>query len=104
VNVARLALERAQLRLVGRLDKLEECLAAGDEAAWASYCEVVAALAVVVTAQTAPGASGQLLTTRQLAERLQLSPRTVRRKVKAGELTPVRLGARGRGAVRWSAG
>jgi excisionase family DNA binding protein len=103
VNAAHLALERAQLRLVERLDKLEELLAVGDEAAWAPYCEAAAALAAVA-AQAAPGVNGQLLTTAELAARLRISPRTIRRKVKTGELTPVRLGARGRGAVRWSAG
>ena len=49
----------------------------------------------------APEVTGRLLTTAELAARLQLSPKTVRRRAKAGQLTPIRFGGRGRGALRW---
>lgn len=96
-----LALQRAQGQLLARLAELEARLAAGDEAAWAPYLATATALATIGPA-LAPGAGGQLLTTQELAERLQLSPRTVRRRAKAGQLEPVRLGKRGRGALRWN--
>jgi hypothetical protein len=57
----------------------------------------------LVLGQTAPGAGGELLTTRQMAARLQLSPRTLLRRAKAGKAEPIRFGERGRGAVRWAA-
>ncbi len=99
---AQAALLRAQLRLVERLGELEARLAAGDEDQWPAYCQAAAALAAIAPG-TAPEARGQMLTTAELAERLQLSAKTVLRRAKRGELQPVRLGARGRGALRWPA-
>jgi hypothetical protein len=70
------------------------------------YAEVASALAVVAPAAM-PGSRGELLTTAQLAEKLQLSTKTVLRRARKGDLgellRPVRLAARGRGAVRWAA-
>ena len=99
---AQLALLRAEARLVDRLQQLEPMLVAGDEASWTAFCQAAGTLAAIAPA-TQPGVSGEMLTTRQMADRLQLSPRTIRRKAKAGELTPIRMGARGRGALRWPA-
>ena len=53
--------------------------------------------------QTAPGAGGELLTTAQMAARLQIAPKTLLRRAKKGQLEPIRLGQRGRGALRWAA-
>jgi hypothetical protein len=99
---ARLALTRAQLRLTERLEQLEPLLAAGDEAAWGSYCEAAKALAALAP-QTEPGAGGRLMTTADLAERLSVSTKTILRRAKKGQLQPVRLGKRGPGALRWPA-
>lgn len=99
---AQLALARAERRLVERLEQLETKLTAGDETVWTEYAHLAAALAALAPA-TAPGAGGELLTTRQLAERLQVHPKTVLRRAKAGQIEPVRMGQRGRGALRWPA-
>jgi hypothetical protein len=101
VNPARLALERAQLRLIGRLDQLDARLGVGEDV-WHAYAEAAVALAAIVPT-LAPGASGEFLTTRQLAARMQISEKTLRRKAKAGLLEPVRFGKRGRAALRWAA-
>ena len=101
MSPGRLALLRAEQRLVDRLADLEARLES-HPGLWHEYAQVSAALASIVPT-TAPGAAGELLTTAQLAARLQVSPKTVRRRAKAGELTPVRLGERGRSALRWVA-
>jgi len=80
-----LALARAQRRLLARLDDLEARLDARDEGAWPSYCEATTALAALAS-QPAPGSNGQLLTTRELAEKMQCSTRTIRRRAKAGKI------------------
>ncbi len=99
---ARLALVAAEARLVARLQQLDAKLAAGDESAWSDYCQTAAALATVAP-QTVPGADGAMLTTAEMAERLGITPKTLLRRAKRGAATPVRLGQRGRAAVRWPA-
>jgi excisionase family DNA binding protein len=101
VSPAQLALRRAEACLVERLAHLEAQVAAGNEASWSAYCSTATLAAIAPVTQ--PGASGELLTTEQMADRLQLSPRTVRRRAQAGKLEPIRMGARGRGALRWPA-
>ena len=101
MNAARLALSRAEHRLLERLAELEARLGPGlDSGAWIEYGALVQALAAIAPA-TAPGSNGELLTTEQLAARLQISERQIRRRTKDGKLKPVRLGAR---TVRWPAG
>jgi excisionase family DNA binding protein len=95
-------LEHAVARLAGRLVELEPRLDAGDAAAWVDYCRAARALAAVAAA-AAPGADGRLLTTREMAAALHVSPKTVLRKRKAGELAAVQFGQRGRAALRWRA-
>ncbi len=97
---ARLVLLRAGNRLIERLEKLEPGLDDADPERWREYAALAEALAAIVP-HMIPGAGGELLTTEQLADRLQVSPRTIRRRVKSGELQPVRLGRRGRSALRW---
>lgn len=96
-----LALGRAERRLIERLEQLEAKLAAGDESAWGAYCEATTALAALATA-TVPGASGELISTRAMAERMGVAPKTLLRRAKAGQIEPVRLGKRGRAAYRWA--
>jgi hypothetical protein len=93
-------LARAPALLETRLAELEARIRGGEETAWPAYLETVRALSEVL-ARTAPGADGQWLTTAQLAARLQISTRTIRRRMKAGALEPVRLAKRGRAALRW---
>jgi excisionase family DNA binding protein len=94
-------LARAQRLLEQRLVELEARLAAGEDL-WTAYAEAATALAAIAPT-LAPGQNGQLLTTAELAARLQISVRTLRRRAKSGQLEPVRLGQRGRAALRWPA-
>lgn len=95
-----LALRRAEARLADRLAELERQLDAGDVEAWREYRETAGALAAIVPA-TAPGSGGRLLTSRELAEALNLSSRTVRRYKKSGKLEPALQIGR---TLRWRAG
>jgi hypothetical protein len=38
-----------------------------------------------------------------MAARLQIAPKTLLRRAKKGQAEPIRLGQRGRGALRWAA-
>jgi hypothetical protein len=94
-------LRRVTLLLEDRLATLEERLHDGDATAWADYLAVVTAYAHVV-AQLAPDRFGEFLTTRAMAEKLNVSPRTLLKRKRKGALTPaVQLGKRGRAAIRW---
>ncbi len=79
-------LERAAVRLQARAVALEQRLDAG-EAVWGSYGETVRALAAVLP-QLDPGSAGELLTTQQMASRLNLSPKTLLRRKARGEVRP----------------
>jgi hypothetical protein len=93
-------LVRAAPLLEKRLGDLEGRIRDGDESCWPEYLATVQALAAAL-AHTAPGAGGALLTTAQMAARLQISPKALLRRKK--ELEPIRLGKRGRAALRWAA-
>jgi hypothetical protein len=102
VTPATLVLRRVEVKLVERLEQLEGRLR-DEPALWCEYARLGAALATIAGA-IAPGAGGRLMTTAELAESLGVSPKTILRKRKAGELTPaLELGRRGRGALRWGA-
>jgi hypothetical protein len=94
-----LVLAQAEKRLTERVIALGERLDSGEDV-WSSYVPTVDVLVRLIGDERRP-----LLTTKGLAEKLQLSPRTVRRLAKRGQLNaePVRLGARGRSAIRWRA-
>jgi hypothetical protein len=93
------ALDRARPLLESRAAEFEARLRDGDSGAWDAYLATISALAAV-TAQTGAGSRGELLTTRQLAERLNVSVKTVLRRKKTGGLKPaVQLGRR---ALRWN--
>jgi hypothetical protein len=96
------ALARAPRLLDERLDVLEKRIREGDEAAWDPYLQTVQTLTAAL-AHTAPGAGGEFLTTAQMAARLQIAPKTLLRRAKKGQAEPIRLGQRGRGALRWAA-
>jgi hypothetical protein len=88
-------LDARLLELEGRLD--------ADATAWPAYLETLSTL-VGVLAQLRPEAGGGLLTTREMAERLHVAPKTVLAMRKRGKLQPARvLGKRGRAAIRWRA-
>lgn len=98
------ALQRAPRLLEERLAVLEGRIRAGDEEAWPDYLAAVQALAAAL-AQTAPGAGGRLVTTRELGTLLGLSPKSILKRRKAGAIGgAVQLGQRGRGALRWDIG
>jgi hypothetical protein len=97
VTPAALALAEAERRLVARVQQLGAQLDAGEDR-WREYVEAVAALARLL-----PPERQALLTTRAMAEKLDISPRTVRKLGRAGKLEGVRLGKRGTGAIRWRA-
>jgi hypothetical protein len=103
VTGAALALRAAEARLVERLDALAKGIDAGEDV-WQQYAAMAAALAQV-TAQLAREDHGRAMTSTELGERFRLSAKTAARKAKAGQLpvTPIRLGERGRAAVRWRA-
>lgn len=92
---AALALANAERRLVARCEALAERLDSGEDV-WSEYADAVTALNALVPAERRP-----LLSTKEMAQFLDLKPKTVRRLGKAGKLEAVRLGKGGRGAIRW---
>jgi excisionase family DNA binding protein len=95
---AALLLTQAERRFIERAQSLGTRLDAGDEAAWPDYIAVVVAMKQLVGVEREP-----LMTTKTMAEKLGVTPKTVRRLGKAGKLEAVRLGKRGTGAIRWRA-
>src|SRR5438445_10246424 len=93
-------LSRALPLLEARLVELEDHLQ-GDAGAWPEYLATLNTMATVL-AQLRPEAGGALLTTKQMAERLGVQPKTVLAMRKRGQLRPAReIGKRGRAAIRW---
>jgi hypothetical protein len=83
--------------LAQRLDVLEQSIQAGDESGWASYCDVVRSLAAALE-HTVPGDRGELLTTREMAARVNLAPKTLLRHCAEGRIQPaVKAGK----LIRW---
>lgn len=96
-------LARAQRLLEQRLGELEARLGAGDERVWLEYGQLATALAAIAPLTT-PGAD-RAITTRELADAFNLSPRAARRKGLKGELPvgAIRLGTGARAKLRWAA-
>jgi len=92
-----LTLDRARRRVLARLHELEAGLDAGEVSAWPAYLATLEALMVLAHDRQQPG---RLLTTRELADRLGVSSKTIQRHRKTGTLTPAL--ARGR-VIRWAA-
>jgi hypothetical protein len=93
-------LERAARLCADRLAALEDRVSQGDEAAWPAWLDTLRTLAAILPTLT-PGVRGELMTTAQMAARLGIAPKTLLRRRKAKGLKPVRLGERGRAAIRW---
>ena len=91
-----LALAEAERRLLARCQELGERVDARDDAAWGEYLGTVSVLNALI-----PRERRALMTTQEMASRLNISPRTVRKLGKVGKLEAVRLGKRGPGAIRW---
>lgn len=90
-------LERAARRVADRLVGLESRLDSGGDAAWPEYLDTVRALAALVP--LLPASQGRLLTTAELAARLGVATKTLRKWRSAGLARPVL--ERGR-VVRWN--
>jgi excisionase family DNA binding protein len=95
VNVAALVIAEAERRLLARCQELCQRLDAREEV-WPEYIATVTTIVALI-----PPERRGLLTTAEMAERLQVTPKTVRRLGKQGKLDAVRLGKRGSGAIRW---
>jgi excisionase family DNA binding protein len=95
VTPAALALAQAERRLLARCHALGQRVDAGEDV-WDQYVTAVAALTALVPPERRP-----LITTGEMAQRLKVLTRTVRKLGKNGTLEALRLGKRGRGAIRW---
>jgi hypothetical protein len=76
-----LALIKAESHLIERLGKIEPHLG-DDSACWHEYATIASALAAIAPALR-PEALAEVLTQGELAERIGVSERTIRRRVKA---------------------
>lgn len=93
-------LHRASLLLVQRLAALEGRVREGDEVAWGEFRETAVALAEIGRAGEA-GRPAKLLTTKEMAERLGIAPKTLLRKRMKGQIRAAYVG--GRRLIRWKA-
>ena len=95
---ARVALQNAEAVLVTRVEHLQERLQAGETALWPEYCDVLRTLVALAPTVT-PGVNGELLTTKEMAERLGIAPKTLLKHKAAGAIRPAV--ARGK-LLRWN--
>lgn len=91
-----LVLAEAERLLQERCSALAARIKAGDDTVWPDYNAAITTMRALIPPERQP-----LSTTAEMAERLNNSPRTVRKLGKAGKLEAVRLGKRGSGAIRW---
>jgi helix-turn-helix protein len=83
--------------LTDRLAQLEERLQGADDGVWTSYVETAHTLALLLP-QLPPERQGALLTTKEMATRLGLSPKTLLKHRKTGAIRlPVQRGK----FIRW---
>jgi excisionase family DNA binding protein len=93
-------LHRASLRLQGRIEEIERRIQDGDAQAWSDYAEAVSALASVMGAMDQREPT-KLLTTKEMAEQMGMSEKTLLRHHRRGVLKPaVRIGR----LIRWKPG
>ncbi len=82
-----LALERSAVFLADRLRSLEARVEGGDERVWREYCETVRTLAAVLP-NLMPERRGALLTTAEMAARLNVAPKTLLKHKAQGRVRP----------------
>ena len=92
---AALLLAEAERRLTARCEDLGQRLDAGEDV-WHEYVSAITTLHALVSAERRP-----LATTAEMAQKYQVTPKTVRRWGRTGKLAAERLGQRGRAAIRW---
>lgn len=92
-------LERTARVLLARCEVLTAQAEAGDAVALAELVTVAGTVSALLP-QLEPEARGALLTTRELAERLGVQPKTVLRRRARGELRPALASGR---LIRWRA-
>jgi hypothetical protein len=80
-------LERIAALLTARVADLEGRIQSGNEAAWEPYLATLNTLAAILP-HVAPGARGELLTTKQMAERLGIAPKTLLKHKSHGAVRP----------------
>ena len=85
--IVTIVLERSVGLLADRLRSLEARLESGDELAWPEYCETVRTLAAVLPNLT-PERRGALLTTAEMAARLNVAPKTLLKHKAQGRVRP----------------
>src|SRR2546425_1114336 len=95
IRAALMALRSLMAQLAARLMELDQRLEQGDIDAWPAFLATIEALAAVLPVLS-PERRGQLLTTAQMAAKFNVSPHTLLRRVKTGQVHPaIRLGTRG---------
>src|SRR2546427_6191714 len=94
-----LLLAQAERRLLEHVDELGRRLDVGENV-WTEYLEALTVLHALVPEERRP-----LATTKDLAEKYSVTPRTIRKWAKRGKLreTGEQLGQRGTAAIRWKA-
>ena len=80
-------LERIAALLAGRVTDLEGRIHSGAADAWEPFLATVNTLAAVLPHIT-PGTRGELLTTKQMAERLGIAPKTLLKHKSNGAVKP----------------
>lgn len=85
--MTRVHLDRIALRLTHRVAELEARLEKGEEAVWPDYLRAVEVLALLLP-NLAPERHGALLTTKEMAERLGVSPKTLLKHKANGRIRP----------------
>ena len=92
-----LVLAHAERRLLERVDELGRRLDAGEHV-WPDYLAALTALQALIPPERRP-----LETTKELAERYAVTPKTIRKWSARGKLRAerVHLGKNGTGAIRW---
>jgi hypothetical protein len=85
----------AERRLIAHAEELAKRLDAGERDVMREYRETIVALKRLVGEARAP-----LMTTKQAAEKFNVSPKTIRRRGKKLGLEAIRMGARGN-VIRW---
>lgn len=90
-------LPRAARLIEQRLTRLEERVRQGDEGAWGAFLATLGTYTAVL-AQLAPEGHNGLLSTKQMAERLGIAPKTLLRRKAQGRVRPAMQAGK---LIRW---